>query len=33
MKPRELIQQWVDTFNTANAHALANFYHEDAVNH
>jgi hypothetical protein len=33
MKPRDLIKKWVDTFNTADAQALAAFYHEDAINH
>lgn len=33
MKPRELVEQWVDAFNRADADALAGFYAEDAVNH
>ena len=33
MKPRELIQNWVKTFNTADARALAEYYHEHAINH
>lgn len=33
MTPRELIKQWVEIFNTANAEALAEFYHIDAINH
>jgi hypothetical protein len=33
MKPKELIQQWVDTFNKADAKALAEFYTVDAINH
>ena len=33
MQPRELVQKWVDTFNTADADALAEFYAENAVNH
>lgn len=33
MEPRELIRKWVDTFNTANADALAEFYADDAINH
>ncbi len=33
MKPRELIQNWVETFNTADPEVLAEYYHEDAINH
>lgn len=33
MKPRHLVQAWVEAFNRADADALANFYTEDAVNH
>lgn len=33
MQPRELLLQWVETFNRGDAKALAAFYHEDAVNH
>ncbi len=33
MTPRELIKQWVEIFNTANAEALAELYHIDAINH
>lgn len=33
MRPRELVQAWVDAFNRADADALAAFYAEDAVNH
>ena len=33
MRPRELVQQWVDAFNRADADALAGFYAESAVNH
>ena len=33
MSPRELVKQWVVTFNTGNAEELAQFYHEDAINH
>lgn len=33
MNPRELILDWVHIFNDANADALANLYHEDAINH
>jgi len=33
MKPRELIQSWVEAFNRADADALAKLYAEDATNH
>ena len=33
LKPRELVEQWVEAFNRADADALAGFYAEDAVNH
>lgn len=33
MRPKELVQQWVDAFNRADPDALAAMYAEDAVNH
>jgi hypothetical protein len=33
MKPKELIKEWVDIFNTGNADQIAELYHEDAINH
>ncbi|MBN8838566.1 MAG: nuclear transport factor 2 family protein [Sphingobacteriia bacterium] len=33
MTPSALVKQWVETFNEANAIALASLYHEDAINH
>ena len=33
MKPKELVMQWVDAFNKADADGLASFYSEHAVNH
>ncbi|QSE98958.1 nuclear transport factor 2 family protein [Fulvivirga lutea] len=33
MKPRDLIKEWVKTFNAASADAMAEFYHDDAINH
>lgn len=33
MKPRQLIEKWVETFNSGDAQGLAALYHEDAVNH
>ena len=33
MKPKELIRNWVDAFNSADAEELAELYHDDAINH
>lgn len=33
MKPRQLVQAWVNAFNRADPDALAALYSEDAVNH
>ncbi len=33
MRPREIVQAWVDAFNRADSDALAAFYADDAVNH
>lgn len=33
MRPRQLVQAWVQAFNRADVDALASFYSEDAVNH
>ena len=33
MRPRELVQRWVEAFNRADADELADFYEENAVNH
>jgi limonene-1,2-epoxide hydrolase len=33
MEPRELVREWVEAFNRADADELAAFYSEDAVNH
>lgn len=33
MRPRQLVQAWVEAFNRADPDALAAFYAEDAVNH
>ena len=33
MKPRQLVQTWVEAFNRADVQALADLYAEDAVNH
>lgn len=33
LRPREVVSQWVDAFNSHNPEALAELYHEQAVNH
>jgi len=33
MRPKELVQAWVEAFNRADANTLAGFYAENAVNH
>ncbi len=33
MSPKEVVQQFVDRFNQADAQGLAELYHDDAVNH
>ena len=33
MRPKEVIQKWVEAFNEGNAEKLAEFYHEEAINH
>ena len=33
MKPKQLVEKWVETFNQGDAEAIASFYSEDAVNH
>lgn len=33
MSPKELVIDWVATFNNADAEALAEFYAESAINH
>ncbi|MGD8747583.1 MAG: nuclear transport factor 2 family protein [Balneolaceae bacterium] len=33
MNPKEVVKQFVKHFNNADAGALANLYHEDAINH
>jgi limonene-1,2-epoxide hydrolase len=33
MKPRQLIQAWVEAFNRADIDALTSFYTENAINH
>lgn len=33
MPPKEVLQEWINTFNNADSEALAKLYHDDAVNH
>ncbi len=33
MKPKELIENWVEIFNQGNAELISELYHVDAVNH
>lgn len=33
MRPRAVVEQWVDAFNRTDVEALAGFYAEDATNH
>lgn len=32
-RPREVVAAWVEAFNRADAHVLASFYSESAINH
>ena len=33
LRPKEVVQLWVDAFNSGDAEALSALYHDDAVNH
>ena len=33
MKPKEIIQKWVLTFNEGNADKIIELYHDNAINH
>lgn len=33
MNPKQLVDRWVETFNSGDADALADFYTENAINH
>lgn len=33
MRPKQLVEAWVEAFNRADAEVLADFYHADATNH
>mgnify|MGYP002713295983 CR=1 FL=1 len=32
MSPKEAVHKWVEVFNQADAKAIAQFYHDDAIN-
>lgn len=33
MRPKQILEQWLDAFNKADAETISNLYHEEAVNH
>jgi limonene-1,2-epoxide hydrolase len=33
MRPKEIIQKWVDAFNKADVEEIISFYSDDAINH
>ena len=33
MRPKELVEHWIEAFNRADADAISAFYADDAVNH
>ena len=33
MRPKEVVEQWIDSFNSGDAHGIAALYHTHAVNH
>ena len=33
MKPKKLIENWVEAFNTGDSKRIAELYHDDAINH
>ena len=33
MKPKEIIEKWVELFNQGNSEKISELYHENAVNH
>jgi len=33
MAPKELVEKWIEIFNSGNADQIAELYHEDAINH
>ena len=33
MKPKDILQKWINLFNQGNATEIAELYHENAINH
>jgi hypothetical protein len=33
MRPKEILQEWIETFNQGNSDKIAELYHDDAINH
>lgn len=33
MTPKQIVAKWVEAFNNTDVEKLANFYHEEAINH
>lgn len=33
MRPKQIVQQWVDAFNKADVETLSELYHSNAINH
>jgi len=33
LRPKEVVNKWVDAFNAGDADTIASLYHDDAVNH
>lgn len=33
MKPKDLLEKWIEIFNSGNAEQLSDLYHDDAINH
>ena len=33
MKPKEVVEKWIDAFNDGDADRISQLYHPDAINH
>lgn len=33
MKPKQLVEKWVELFNEGNSELISELYHDDAINH
>jgi limonene-1,2-epoxide hydrolase len=33
MKPKEIVEKWIEAFNNGDAESIAEFYSEEAINH